>query len=354
MGTRRKALLALMGVVCLAVIAAAFYLLSSPGEGERAVIETVGVVEATEVELSAKAAGRIEWLCCVEGDAIKAGAVAVRLESVEPGARLEEARAALAGARASLDEARTGAESAIAQGEAASFELKASEADKRRLEAMESESGMNLDRARALFKEGYISKREMDSAEADYEAKRASVSSAEARVKASEAGVRAAEAALKAARARISALGARAAQAEAEAKVEESRLRDTEISAPMDAVVAYRAFEPGEVAAPGASIYTLHVLEDLWARIDVEETEIGRLRLGSPAEVRAAGDALTVFDGEVAEVGPVASFATQRDVTRGRADIRTFRVKVRVLKPSGALKPGMTVNVKILPSTDQP
>jgi hypothetical protein len=49
----------------------------------------------------------------------------------------------------------------------------------------------------------------------------------------------------------------------------------------------------------------------------------------------------------VSEIGRYAEFATQRDVTRGRQDIKTFRIKIRVADSHGMLKPGMTVEVKI-------
>ncbi|HLG21964.1 MAG TPA: hypothetical protein VI382_04055, partial [Candidatus Manganitrophaceae bacterium] len=47
------------------------------------------------------------------------------------------------------------------------------------------------------------------------------------------------------------------------------------------------------------------------------------------------------------EVGTEGGFATQRDVTRGKQDIKTFRIKVRVLSPEGILKPGMTARARI-------
>jgi HlyD family secretion protein len=53
------------------------------------------------------------------------------------------------------------------------------------------------------------------------------------------------------------------------------------------------------------------------------------------------------FQGKITEIGRYAEFATQRDVIRGRQDIKTFRVKVRVDDPERLLKPGMTVEVEI-------
>ncbi|MDO8426936.1 MAG: hypothetical protein Q7T24_05425, partial [Deltaproteobacteria bacterium] len=67
----------------------------------------------------------------------------------------------------------------------------------------------------------------------------------------------------------------------------------------------------------------------------------------SRADVIAAGMPERVFAGRITEIGAVGAFATQRDVTRGRSDIKTFRVKAGVEKPEGLLKPGMTVKVRI-------
>jgi HlyD family secretion protein len=69
--------------------------------------------------------------------------------------------------------------------------------------------------------------------------------------------------------------------------------------------------------------------------------------LDSEAFIRAEGIPGKVFKGKVSEIGRYAEFATQRDVTRGRQDIKTFRVKVKVTDTGGVLKPGMTVEVEI-------
>lgn len=53
------------------------------------------------------------------------------------------------------------------------------------------------------------------------------------------------------------------------------------------------------------------------------------------------------FGGRVVEINRYAQFATQTDVTRGRQDIKTFKVRIAVTDQSGYLKPGMTVGVDI-------
>jgi HlyD family secretion protein len=69
--------------------------------------------------------------------------------------------------------------------------------------------------------------------------------------------------------------------------------------------------------------------------------------LGNDASVTVESRPGKVFRGRVSEIGRYAEFATQRDVTRGRQDIKTFRVKIKVDDKEGILKPGMTVSVEI-------
>lgn len=129
----------------------------------------------------------------------------------------------------------------------------------------------------------------------------------------------------------------------------QARLADTVITSPLAGVVALRAFEPGEVVTPGATILTLVDPDHLWARLELDETLTARVRLGDPASIRAAGLPGRAFAGHVVEIGPEGEFATLREVTRGRQDVKTFRVKVAIERPEGFLKPGMSVMVRIEP-----
>ena len=58
-------------------------------------IDTTGIIEVKEVELGPKISGRIIWLCCPEGEIIKAGATAIRLDDKELKAMFEKGRESL-------------------------------------------------------------------------------------------------------------------------------------------------------------------------------------------------------------------------------------------------------------------
>jgi len=133
--------------------------------------------------------------------------------------------------------------------------------------------------------------------------------------------------------------------ARANLKFYEDQLADTQIKSPVDGVIVNKALEAGEWVTPGVPILTIDDLQTVWARVDVEETDLGTLFVGKAAEVSLPTNPPQVYSGRVMAIGQEGDFATERDVRRGRQDIRTFYVKVQVLQSGGELKPGMTAEV---------
>jgi len=123
------------------------------------------------------------------------------------------------------------------------------------------------------------------------------------------------------------------------------QLTDTRIVAPVDGVIVNKALEVGEWVTPGTTILTVDDLSYVWARVDVQETDLPSLSVGQPAIVTLPTHPPSVFSGRIMAIGQEGEFATEHDVRRGRQDIRTFYIKVRVLQPEGVAKPGMTAEV---------
>ena len=121
------------------------------------------------------------------------------------------------------------------------------------------------------------------------------------------------------------------------------RLRYTEIHAPIDGIVDVRAARVGEVVNPGQPLVTLINPDDLWVRADVEESYIDRVKLGDTLTVRLPSGVERA--GRVFYRGADASFATQRDVSRTKRDIKTFEVRLRVDNTDRRLAVGMTAYV---------
>ena len=122
-----------------------------------------------------------------------------------------------------------------------------------------------------------------------------------------------------------------------------SASRYTEIHAPIDGIVDVRAARVGEVVSPGQPIVTLINPDDLWVRADVEESYIDRVRLGDKLTVRLPSG--VEREGTVFYRGADAGFATQRDVSRTKRDIKTFEVRLRVDNADRRLAVGMTAYV---------
>ena len=121
------------------------------------------------------------------------------------------------------------------------------------------------------------------------------------------------------------------------------RLRYTEIHAPIDGIVDVCAARVGEVLSTGQPIITLINPDDLWVRADVEESYIDRVRRGDKMTVRLPSGAER--EGTVFYIGADAGFATQRDVSRTKRDIKTFEVRLRVDNSDRRLAVGMTAYV---------
>lgn len=124
------------------------------------------------------------------------------------------------------------------------------------------------------------------------------------------------------------------------------QLADTRVRSPISGIVVSKNLQIGEWVNPGTPILTVDDLSTIWARVDLEETQLGFIQVGSPAQVTVPTQPPTVVRGQVMAIGQEGEFATETDVRRGRQDIRTFYVKVRLLQAAGIAKPGMTAEVK--------
>ncbi len=265
----------------------------------------VGVIEATEVHLSSKVAERIASIPYEEGDLVPLGAPVIRLQMAELAAEIARAEANVLRGAADIGTAK-----AMLEKERASLK------DARR----------HLDRISKLHADALISTAARDEAQTAFELARAEVNVAKAR---------------------ILSLEAERNQRRAHLQLFKVRLKERTIYASIAGRVSLKAYEAGEMVSPGTTIVTLIDLSSLWARVDVEEGAIGKIRIGSPVALYMGSDRTTAFSGEVVEIGTAGAFATQRDTTRGRQDIKTFRVKIRILSQEGLLKPGMTVSARL-------
>ena len=341
----RKRLLPLLGFALVA--GTVWYFVKRAGPSA---LVLTGIVTTNDVIVSPQIAGQIGELLVKEGDTVKKDQLIAVIKPDELQADTAYYRSNVAGLSSQVQESEAAlrfqqrqttdqiaqAESTLASTEA-QVKAAASDVEAARLTYARTQdlaqqkvaSPQELDQARAAFN---TAQAKLDALNKQVEAQRSAV--ALARANAEQVAVR---------RSQVQAsehMQAAAAAQQAKANV---RLRYAEIHAPVDGIVDVRAVRAGEVVNPGQPVVTLINPDDLWVRADVEETYVDRVTLGQKLTVRLPSG--VERDGTVIYRGVDAGFATQRDVSRTKRDIKTFEIRLRVDNSDRKLAVGMTAYV---------
>jgi HlyD family secretion protein len=315
-------------------------------------IELTGIVTSDEVTVSSQVAGRLQQMLVREGDAVTNGQLLAEIRPAEWKAdaafyadSTAQSAALVAEAEADLkfQEAQTTNE--ISEAEA---NLAAAQAQVIQAQADLENADLVNKREEGLFQKGVDSRQTYDQTRTTFQADTARVDSLNKQVLAAEAAVAVAKASSEQTAARRAALQASAASlkaAKAQGEKADVRLAYTEIRAPIDGIVDTRVALQGEVVNPAQPVVTLLNPDDLWVRADVEESYIVRVKLGDHLSVRLPSGEQR--EGVVFFRGIDADYATQRDVSRTKRDIKTFQIKVRCDNHDRALAVGMTTYVTL-------
>lgn len=303
-------------LLVLAGIAWGTWTSSQPSGPGKDFISGNGRIEATEVDVATRIAGRVEEILVDEGAFVKAGQPLARMQVDSLDAQLDEARAM-------HQQVLTGVAQAQAQIAARESEKAATQAQVAQRQTELDAARRRLARSEALAKDGASSRQGLDD-------DRASVRSAQAALAATRAQVSAAEAAIEAARA--SRAGAEAAVKAAAATIEriEADVRDSELRAPRDGRVQFRLAQPGEVLAPGGKVLNLVDLSDVYMTFFLSETVAGRVPLG--AEVRVVLDIAPqlAIPARASFVASTAQFTPKTVETASERQKLMFRVRARI------------------------
>jgi HlyD family secretion protein len=339
----------LLGIIF--AIAATYYYFSTDHSRD---LVLIGTVDANQVIVSAQVSGRIQKLLVDEGTPVKAGDLIAVLDPSELQAQEAAATATISSLQHKVAEMQHTEQSTAGStsSDVANARAKLSSAKAQLLQAKAALDRTASDSRRAieLAKAGIASDQERVQAETNLQA-------AQATAQAQQELVRAAEADLNAAIARTQqANAAKSTVASTEADVKSAiaqknqaavRLGYTNVYAPVSGTVSVRAARQGEVVNIGAPIVTIVDLNDTWARAAIPETYADHIGYGDVLRVRLPGG--SVMSGKVFFKGVEGDFATQRDVSRRKRDIRTIVLKVRIENPKGAFVPGMTAEVLVSP-----
>jgi HlyD family secretion protein len=351
-----------------------------------------GNIELKKVEIAFKIPGKIKELNVEEGDFVSASMHISRLDSDQlektlsqarteidtlrskrreleafiqyqqetMGAQIEQRKAEVRQAQAVLDQLNTG--SRKSERESARAVVEAAEAQAER-------ATRDWQRAQRLYKTEEISTAQYENYRAVFDSSMASLTQAkeqfqlvregprseeirqgEASLDRARAGLRQAEAMqleINRTRKSIETIGTKIRAAQAQVEVIESQLEDTSAISPIEGVVLEKSVENGEVIGAGTSIVTIGDLSRPWVRGYIEEPDLGRIKLGAPAEVTTDSYPNKIYPGKVTFIASEAEFTPKQIQTRQQRVKLVYRIKVEIDNPNQELKLNMPVDVKI-------
>jgi membrane fusion protein (multidrug efflux system) len=214
--------------------------------------------------------------------------------------------------------------------------------------AAASAAGADLNRYNELANQGWVSAQKLQTVKAQ--------------ATQSSAAVEQAAATLEAERRTAGSLGSTRAQTLAQAQaahaaVEQARidLEHTVIRAPVSGVVGARGVRPGQLVQPGATLAAVVPLGKAYVVANYKETQVSRLRIGQPVEIRADAFGKQTIKGHIDSFSPAtgAEFAMiPVENAVGNFTKIAQRIPVRIVvdraTPLGkALRPGLSVEVKV-------
>lgn len=318
----RRTLIALAGVTA-ALIASFAWMATRPPQVPamvvtekpllRTLVFSARVASASRVEVGSTLTGRVETVKVREGDAVKAGAVLLHLESDELRAALAQARASERQAQARLaglkSTGRSAAQAGVAQADSV---LRAAQAD--------------LQRTQDLVARGFLSVARLDDAQ-----RAVAVAQAQREAALAQAGANADQGT------DVVQAQAQLALAQAAAAAAQARLEQAAIRAPADARVLLRSVEPGQIVQPGRALLTLALTSPVELVGQVDERYLEQLQVGQAATVRADAYPQAPFAATVRQIAPVV------DAQRGA-------IEVKLALPQAApafLREDMTLSIEV-------
>lgn len=311
----------------MAALLAALALGACRRGADPSLIMASGHVEATDVRVSTKVAGRVEAFPVQEGDAVTAGQELAHLETTDLKLALRQAEAERDQAAAELRLRRAGARVE---------DIKEMEAQVQSTRADLEGAQRDLDRMQGLLDRGSGTQKARDDARTRRDVIAARLAAMEQALQRLRAGNRPEE--IESARARVAAVEARIAQLQ-------QQVEETRITSPLAGVVTDKIAEAGELLQVGSPLAVVTDLRTPWLTVYVAEPDLGRIRLGQEAEV--------VTDGGQKRTGKITFIAAEAEFTPKNVQTRDERVKlvykVKLGLPNGdqLFKPGMPAEARL-------
>ena len=315
-------------------------------------LQLIGTVDANEVEVSARIPGRIQTLTVKEGDTVQAGQLIAVIQSDDLEAALHAAEATAASQRSKLNgtvetERQNSGETTSAT-VSAEAQVRVAEASLAQTKAQLAHQQADTSRTVALAQQGIMSAQARDEQVTAQNAAQAAVNAAQSTLSAAQANLlqaRAHELLTKVSAQTVD--SSRADMASARALADQARIEKSyaEVVAPVSGRVNVWAARQGEVVTMGETIVTIMDLTQTWVYAPLPETQADAVQLGDTLHVvMPSGETV---DGKVINKATEADFATQRDVSSRKRDIKTIELKLLIDNPGEKFVPGMTAQIYI-------
>jgi HlyD family secretion protein len=330
-----------------------------------------GTVEARNIRVGSKIGGRIDKVLVREGDPVEAGQVLITFDEKELAASLAQARAAAEKSQRGyrpeeIAEARAAAAQAKAEYDQRrngyrQEDIDAAQADLDRANADELRARLDAQRYDALAEKDLVSKQQRDTADANWKMALAQQANFRHKLDQLHRGYRpeeiaSAEARYRQAQATLEKLenGNRVediSAAKAALAYDEARFRERQVLAPAAASIEVLDVRPGDLIAPNTPVATLLERDQIYVRIYIPETQIGRVHLGQKAQIRVDSFPNQAFDGAVEQINQQAEFLPRNVQTVEERVHQVFGVKVRIGDTSHLVRAGMAADVTLAPGS---
>lgn len=379
MKNKKKIILLLPVLAVLAVLGYRYQ--AQRGEDSPNLIQVSGNIEVTDAEVSFKMAGRVEQRAFNEGEQIEAGQLVAALDSLDLEQEVALRQADWRAARAALAELEAGsrpeeiaqAEAAVARARAKLDELEAGSrpqeiavawATVNSAQAELERTRTDYERQQNLLDQDVISAREFESSRAAFNVALARHKESEERLGLVREGPRVEEIeqARKALREseerlalvrkgprieKIDQARARLEQSAAAVELAKVRLDYSKVYSPLSGIVLSENVEPGEYVSPGTPVITVGDLVNVWLRAYIDETDLGRVRVGQRVEVTTDTYPGKIYEGRITFISSEAEFTPKTVQTEKERVKLVYRVKIEITNPNMELKPGMPADGRI-------
>ena len=325
----RMWVLLIVAAAVSAFVAAGLYFQSRPVP-DSGVLRVSGNIEITDAEVSFKIAGRVVERSVSEGESVKVGQAVARLDTSELGQEVGLRSAEVRAAEASLAELVTGSRPE---------EIAQSAAVVRRMQADVARARADFKRLKKLYEQDNVSGQDYDAAKSAVEVTTAKLGEAQEQLRLVQKGPRIEK--VERARAQLQ-------QAKEALALAETRLGYATLTSPLTGVVLSHNIEPGEFVAPGTPIVTVGDLAHVWLRAYIDETDLGRVKVGQVVKVTADTYPDKVYEGRVSFIASQAEFTPKSVQTKKERVKLVYRTKITIDNPHMELKAGMPADARIV------